>query len=65
MRMANLLAFKLITTMTKNATIALIAAKNKKKWGRYATLRYVIKRKCPLSLYRLASQLEALSKYNG
>lgn len=42
------------------ASVALKAAKNRTQWGMYATIRYVIRMKCPLNLYFLASRLEAI-----
>ena len=45
--------------MTHQANIALIAARNYTKWGRDATLRYVIRHNCPTRLYYLARVLEA------
>jgi hypothetical protein len=45
-----------------HAAAALTAARNWKAWGRYAATAYAIKRGCPLSLLRLARQLEALAK---
>ena len=47
-------------TMHKHAEMAIIAAKKKKQWGSYATRQYCINRGIPLSLYRLACQLEAI-----
>jgi len=45
--------------MCTSADIAIRAATNRKKWGRYATLQYVNKHGV-LALYRLACQLAAL-----
>lgn len=39
---------------------AIRAAQNWKTWGRYAATRYCEKRSIPLTLVRLARQLEAL-----
>jgi hypothetical protein len=48
--------------MTQNthplAQVAIKAAKNRKVWGRYASIRYAINKGVPLGLYRLACQLE-------
>ena len=46
----------------KHSQIAIHAARNRNKWGSYLTLRYLTMRNCPLSLYRLACQLEAAQK---
>lgn len=46
-------------TMIESAKNAIYAAKHRKQWGRYATLRYVQKYST-LSAYRLACQLEAV-----
>lgn len=47
--------------MSEQAKHAIIAAKNRKRWGRWTTSRYCINRGVKLSLYRLARQLEAAS----
>ena len=48
--------------MTKNARIAIKAAVLRHKCGPYAAIRYVINRGGCLSAYRLACQLQAVSK---
>jgi len=50
--------------MTEKAAQAIHAAKHKKHWGRYATMRYVRNHNIPLSAYRLACQLEAMEQSN-
>lgn len=45
--------------MSNQASIAIRAAQNRTRWGRYAAKAYCLKRGVPLSLYRLACQLEA------
>ena len=48
--------------MTKNAKIAVRAAKLRHTCGRYAARMYVINRGGCLAAYRLACQLQAASK---
>jgi hypothetical protein len=48
--------------MTSQAQIAINSARNYKKLGRSATLRYVIRHGCPVRLYYLARTLEAAQK---
>ena len=48
--------------MTKQAKIAITAAKLRQMCGRYAARRYVIKQGGSLAVYRLACQLQAVSK---
>ena len=50
--------------MLYQAEIAIHAAKNFKKWGRYSTLKYITKR-IPFGLYRLARQLEAVKEFEN
>jgi hypothetical protein len=40
------------------AQVAIKAAKNRKVWGRYASIRYALNKGVPLGLYRLACILE-------
>jgi hypothetical protein len=40
------------------AMYAIRAAKNRKAWGRYASMRYALNKGAPLGLYRLACMLE-------
>jgi len=40
------------------AQVAIRAAKHRKVWGRYASIRYALNKGVPLGLYRLACQLE-------
>jgi hypothetical protein len=42
------------------AQVAIRAAKHRKAWGRYASIRYAINKGVPLGLYRLACQLESM-----
>lgn len=46
--------------MTLQAQQAIYAAKHRKQWGRYATMRYIRNNGVPLSAYRLACQMEAV-----
>ena len=48
--------------MTKQAKIAIRAAKLRHICGRYAARMYVVKRGGCLATYRLACQLQAVSK---
>lgn len=48
--------------MTRNARIAIRAATLRHKCGHYAAIRYVVNRGGCLSAYRLACQLQAVSK---
>ena len=48
--------------MTKNARIAIRAAKLRHRCGHYAARMYVINRGGSLAAYRLACQLQAVSK---
>ena len=48
--------------MTKNAKIAIRAAKLRRTCGHYAARRYVINKGGNLAAYRLACQLQAVSK---
>ena len=48
--------------MNKQAQTAIRAAKNRKQWGRWATMRFIVNNKIPLGLYRLALQLQAMDK---
>lgn len=45
--------------LSREASIAIRAARNFKSWGRYAAWRYCEKRGVSFSLYRLARVLEA------
>lgn len=44
--------------MSNQAKIAIRAAKNRSRWGKYAARSYCMRRGVPLALYRLACQLE-------
>ena len=46
----------------KHSEVAITAARNYLKWGRYAAINYVIKHGCPPRLYYLARVLEAAQK---
>lgn len=45
--------------MSQVSVHAIRAAKNKKNWGAFMARAFCAKRQVPLSLYRLACQLEA------
>lgn len=45
--------------MSQQAIIAIKAARMRKQVGRWASMKFAINNACPLSLYRLACQLEA------
>jgi len=49
------------STLHPQAVHAIRAASNWSFWGRYAATRYAVKRGVPLSLVRLARQLQAVS----
>lgn len=44
--------------MTQQAQNAIHAAKNRRKWGRYMTFKFLEKRNVPIYLYALALNLE-------
>ena len=44
------------------AALALHAAQNRQRWGRYATSRFATKQAIPAPLLRLALQLEAAAR---
>ncbi len=46
------------------ASSAIWAAKRKKLYGRYSTIRFCINHSIPLGLYRLAQQLEVTIKFH-
>lgn len=48
--------------MTQTAIDAIKAAKGRRNWGAYMARAFCVKRAVPLSLYRLACQLEAAQK---
>ena len=48
--------------MSQQAIIAIKVAKMRKQVGRWASMKFALNNACPLSLYRLACQLEA-AKY--
>jgi hypothetical protein len=48
--------------MCNQASVAIRAAKNRYKWGRYMARRYCEKRGVSHRLYRIACQCEAMSK---
>ena len=47
----------IMTTMTI-AAMAIRAARNRRAWGRWATMRYLARRGVPLRLYQIAVALE-------
>jgi len=53
-----------IVPTTPAAQVALRAAQNVNRWGRYAARRYVERRGVHPALYRLARQLEAMRYLN-
>ena len=50
-------------TISTQAAMAVRAAKNRRVWGRWATMRYLRRRGVPLRLYQIAMACEAT--YNG
>lgn len=48
-------------TTTTIAAMAVRAAKNRGRWGRWATARYLARRGVPLRLYQIAVILESES----
>lgn len=48
-------------TISPQAAMAIRAAKNRGRWGRWATARYLAKRGVPLGLYQIAVILESES----
>lgn len=46
------------TESHRRAAVALKAAKGRKRWGLFATIRYVVLHNCPIDLYFLASRQE-------
>ena len=47
-----------MTTMTMISAMAVRAARNRRAWGRDATMRYLAKRGVPVRLYQIAMALE-------
>lgn len=47
-----------MTTITTISAMAIRAAKNRGRWGRWATMRYLARRGVPLRLYQIAVALE-------
>ena len=45
-------------TISTQAEMAIRAARNRRVWGRYATMRYLAKRGVPVRLYQIAVALE-------
>ena len=48
----------LTMTISTHAAMAIRAARNRGRWGRWATARYLAKRGVPLRLYQIAVALE-------
>ena len=48
-----------MTTMTTISAMAVRAARNRRAWGRDATMRYLAKRGVPVRLYQIAVACEA------
>ena len=51
-----------LSPVSPAASHAIRAAKNTRAWGHYMCMMFLKKRDVPLSLYRLARQLEAIKK---
>ena len=49
-------------TTTTIAAMAIRAARNRRAWGRWATMRYLARRGVPLRLYQIAVALEGERK---
>ena len=49
-------------TIETRAAMAIRAAKNRRAWGRDATMRYLMKRGVPMRLYQIAVALEGEQK---
>ena len=49
-------------TITAISAMAIRAAKNRRAWGRDATMRYLAKRGVPVRLYQIAMVLEGEQK---
>ena len=49
-------------TITTISAMAIRAAKNRRSWGRDATMRYLAKRGVPVRLYQIALALEGEQK---
>ena len=49
-------------TITTISAMAVRAARNRRIWGRDATMRYLAKRGVPVRLYQIAMALEATAK---
>lgn len=45
-------------TISTQAVMAVRAARNRRIWGRWATMRYLAKRGVPVRLYQIAMALE-------
>ena len=45
-------------TISAHAAMAIRAARNRGRWGRWATARYLARRGVPLRLYQIAVALE-------
>lgn len=49
-------------TISTQAAMAVLAARNRRAWGRDATMRYLAKRGVPVRLYQIAIALEGEQK---
>lgn len=49
-------------TITTISAMAVRAAKNRRVWGRWATMRYLRRRGVPMRLYQIAMALEGEQK---
>ena len=45
-------------TISTQAALAVRAARNRRVWGRWATMRYLARRGVPVRLYQIAVALE-------
>ena len=48
-------------TIGTQAVLAIRAARNRRAWGRWATMRYLARRGVPLRLYQIAMACEAMA----
>ena len=48
-------------TISTQAVVAIRAARNRRAWGRWATMRYLAKRGVSVRLYQIAMACEAMA----
>ena len=48
-------------TISTQAVLAIRAARNRRVWGRWATMRYLARRGVPVRLYQIAMACEAMA----